>query len=106
VRLKHGVSLKSLSPQMVVGLMVVASVFERFRVECVVTSANDSRHSDKSLHYVGCALDFRTKFAELNGREHELAAAVKADLGPDFDVVIEAVGTDNEHLHVEYDPKG
>jgi hypothetical protein len=31
---------------------------------------------------------------------------VKGSLGIHFDVVLEGIGTPNEHLHVEYDPKG
>jgi hypothetical protein len=105
MKLKHGVRLAHLSPQMALAAVVVWDAFSRFRVECVVTSANDSKHSTKSKHYIGDALDFRTKYDALNGREQELRDEVKACLGEDFDVVIEAVGTENEHLHVEFDPK-
>ena len=105
MRLKAGVKLAHLSPQMALGAAIVAAVYSRFGVECVVTSANDSKHSQRSKHYVGDALDFRTKQATLDGREEDLREEVKAALGDDFDVVLEDVGTDNEHLHVEYDPK-
>ena len=71
--------------------------------ECTITSANDSKHSEKSLHYNGCALDFRTK--DYAGDKQALRDRIKAALGPDFDVVLEALGEDNEHIHVEYDPK-
>jgi NADPH:quinone reductase-like Zn-dependent oxidoreductase len=104
--LKGGVKLKDLVPQMVLAAVVVASIYVKFGVECIVTSSNDSTHSVNSLHFKGRALDFRTKQDALNGRERELTAAVKAALGGEFDVVLEAVGTDNEHLHVEWDPKG
>lgn len=105
MRLKRGVKLHKLSPQMALATQVVASVFADFGVPCVMTSANDSQHSPNSKHYEGNAGDYRTKYQELNGKEWALAAEVKDRLGPDFDVVMEAIGTDNEHLHVEYDPK-
>lgn len=105
MKLKSGVRLTDLSPQMVLAASVIEAVFHSFGVECVITSANDSKHSEHSLHYKGRALDFRTKYEALNGREEELRDAVKNSLGPDFDVVIESVGSDNEHLHCEYDPK-
>lgn len=106
MKLKGGVRLTDLCPQMALGAVIVAAVFERFGAECVVTSGNDSRHSERSLHYKGRAMDFRTKFESLNGREQALRDAVKEALGDEFDVVIEAIGTTNEHLHVEWDPKG
>lgn len=103
--LKPGVRLADLAPQMVLAAFVIDGCFSRRGVECVITSANDSKHSAASWHYKGRALDFRTKFDALNGHEQALRDEVKAALGDDFDVVIEAVGADNEHLHVEYDPK-
>lgn len=105
MQLKSGVRLKDLQPQMVIAAIVVNDIFWSLGLECVITSANDSKHSEWSLHYKGYALDFRTHYAELNGKEQELCQRVKDALGPDFDVVMEAVGTPNEHLHVEYDPK-
>lgn len=103
---KPGVRFDQLCPQIVLAAVVVDGVLVGFGVNtCVITSANDSKHSTNSWHYKGRALDFRTKYAELNGREQEFRDKVKAALGDDFDVVMEAVGTENEHLHVEYDPK-
>lgn len=103
--LKPGVRLTDLVPQMVLAAFIIDGCFARRGCECVITSGNDSKHSAQSLHYKGRALDFRTKYDALNGHEQELRDEVKAALGNDFDVVIEAVGTDNEHLHVEFDQK-
>lgn len=64
-----------------------------------ITSANDGKHMDGSLHYKNHALDIRctdlpktswTSYAEL----------LKVRLGPEYDVVLE-----KDHIHVEYDPK-
>jgi len=113
MKLKPGVRLKGLVPQMVLGARVVECVYEEFGAPCVLTSGNDSKHGEGSLHHcltgkytdgLCRALDFRTKYETLNGKEIALRDAVKAALGDDFDVVMEAVGTDNEHLHVEWDP--
>lgn len=105
MKLKLGVKLKDLQPQTVLGMLVVYEVCWAYGVPCVITSVNDSKHSSISWHYKGFAFDVRTKYDLLNGRELTFRDAVAEALGPDFDVVMEAVGTENEHLHVEYDPK-
>ena len=101
--LKPGVKLKDLQPQMVLAAVIVHSIYARAGCECVITSANDSKHSEASLHYEGGALDFRTKTYKFDRRA--LRQEVKAALGPDFDVLLEDEGVVNEHLHIEYDPK-
>jgi len=104
LRLKAGVRLADLAPQMVLAAVVVDSIYTaNGNLECWITSANDSKHSERSWHYKGRALDFRTK--TYAGDRVELLNEVKEDLGADFDVLLEGLGTDNEHLHVEYDPK-
>jgi len=106
MKLKPGVLLGELTPQMVMGALIVKSVYQKLDpgCSCTVTSANDSKHSDKSLHYTGNALDFRTH--DFTANKLYLVQEVKGSLGIHFDVVLEGVGTPNEHLHVEYQPKG
>lgn len=105
MKLKLGVLLKDLTPQMVLAAIVIYDAFWKHSAECIITSANDSGHSATSWHYKGRALDFRTKHV-YEGYKAILVTDIKSDLGPNFDVVLEGLGTDNEHLHVEYDPKG
>jgi len=105
MQLKLGVRLEKLQPQTVLAMLVVNDVCWRWGVECVLTSVNDSKHMAKSWHYEGRAFDVRTKYPELDGREQEFRDEVARDLGPNYDVTIEAIGTEDEHLHVEYDPK-
>jgi len=100
VRLKAGVRLTDLSPQIVLAAMIVREAYGS--ASCTITSANDSKHSTLSLHYKGQALDFRTK--DYPGNKQALVTSIKERLGADFDVVLEALGTDNEHLHLEHDP--
>ncbi len=105
MRLKSGVKLSGLQPQTLLGMLIAEEVFAEFGVPLVVTSCNDGKHSAQSLHYNGRAFDARTKYPELDGRELELQTALREALGPDFDVALEAIGTDNEHAHLEFDPK-
>jgi len=106
IQLKEGVKLTGLVPQMVLASLVVDGVLLTFGIAlCVITSANDGKHKVDSLHYSGRACDYRTKYLGLDDRELELQGRVADSLGKDFDVVMEYIGKDEEHLHVEYDPK-
>ena len=106
MRLKVGVKLVDLCPQMVLALLIVEGCYHRQipDYEVWVTSCNDSKHMDGSLHYIGKAADTRTK--DFTGDKHQLLTDCREALGANFDVLLEGEGTDNEHLHVEYDPKG
>lgn len=104
---KPGVKFKDLQPQMVIACFVVYTIYAKYGYDSVITSGNDSSHSKNSLHYQGRALDFRTRHivdAKNNpdlAKCNLLAREIRDSLGPDFDVLFE-----NDHIHVEFDPKG
>ncbi len=102
--LKEGVRLTNLVPQMCIALQVAEGLYAKCGADCVVTSANDSSHSINSWHYKGRAIDLRTKNLSTED-SHLILNALKQNLELDFDVILEAEGTDNEHIHIEYDPK-
>lgn len=80
---------------------VVEDAFEDHGSEATITSGREGTHSVGSEHYVGHALDWRTKHLPL-AMAQTITATIKRALGPDFDVILE----DNPpHLHIEYDPK-
>lgn len=100
------VKLTALCPQIVLALHIADSVWVNVGLaeQTVITSANDGRHSRTSLHYVGHAVDIRTKNVNRLRLEtciHKLREA----LGADYDVVMEDVNGPNEHCHVEWQPK-
>lgn len=103
LQLKPGVHLAKLSPQMALAATIVHSIYARNNSICTITSANDSTHMIGSLHYAGNALDFRTK--NYVASKPMLIEAIKEALGPDFDVIFEGENTENEHCHVEYQPR-
>ena len=103
MRLKAGVKLTDLAPQVVLAAFIVERIYDSYRCDCVVTSGNDSKHGANSLHYKGRALDFRTK--NYTGDKQALRDEIKEALGEEFDVLLEDPDGENQHIHVEYQPK-
>ena len=72
--------------------------------QCVwVTSANDSKHKNNSLHYKDSAFDIRV-INVIGGNEEieKWVEKIKLELGKDYDVIFEH---NPPHLHLEFDPK-
>ena len=101
MKLKDGVLWQDMHPSMWYARWV-AELCCRKKAgrDCIITSARDGKHSTNSLHYVGKALDMRTRDLT-DAQIQALAGELREWLGPDFDVVVERT-----HIHVEYDPKG
>jgi hypothetical protein len=97
--LKGGVRLLGIRPEMIVALMVAQNVYSRAGAALVITSVTEGTHKRASKHYTGCAADLRTfnLAADIVGN---VVASLVGELGPDFDVVLEA-----DHIHIEFDPK-
>jgi len=101
IKIKSGVSLKLMTPQMAIAALVVAQVYDALQInECVITSGSDGKHSKNSLHYKGLALDFRTRDIKTVIYRKLIAQEIRDALGSDFDVVVES-----DHIHVEFDVK-
>ncbi len=118
IELKTGVRVTAMSPQIGLAIQVAEGAWEDTWLRdstpitddsftaLVVTSINDGIHSRTSLHRIGHACDIRTKTLPSATAKRWFAAEVRRRQGVDFDVVLEGLGTDNEHLHIEYQPKG
>ena len=105
VKFKDGVKLDGIEPEALHILVTAGFIWrETFHgVDCVCTSALDSRHMTGSLHYKGLAVDLRTYTLPggyVGEGAQKATKLLKDRLGSDYDVVLES-----DHLHVEYDPK-
>ena len=98
--IKPGVDLRGLVPQMVLAYCIAQAIYQdQAGVSCVITSGGDGTHGPNSLHYKGKALDLRTNNLRPD-QVHPVYVALKAALGAQYDVVLEAT-----HVHCEFDPK-
>ena len=102
MQIKEGVIVQGVRPELLIGLMVANDVYRDYGQDLVVTSLLDSKHSQTSLHYSGCAADMRTRYFKDREQVEEVAAEIRTRLGnsPDYDVVVES-----NHIHMEYQPK-
>lgn len=93
-------------PRNLVILAACCNVAQEMNIgELWVTSGNDSEHMTKSKHYSNNALDFRSKTFPTAESKRQFLENVKDRLGADYDCILESEGKNNEHFHIEYDPK-
>lgn len=103
LRLKRGVKLNGVQPELVLGIMVAETVLNDEGYDLTVTSLLDGTHSAGSLHYAGFAFDLRTwaddAGTQMDDNEKQIIAEkLRNALGDEFDVVVEST-----HIHVEFD---
>ncbi len=81
-------------------MMVIDAVFQEVLGNgATITSGVDGKHMFGSKHFIGHALDIRTR--GIGGLELEtITKKLRERLGIDYDVILEET-----HLHVEFDPK-
>ncbi len=95
--IKNGVDLRGLTPQMAIAYTIACKVYGQYN--CVITSGSDSKHGPNSLHYVGKALDLRTRHLPEQAVQG-IVDKLREALGEQFDVVLE-----QDHCHIEWQPK-
>lgn len=102
IRIKPGVDLSGIRPEMNLVLLLAEEIYERVaNKDVVVTAVRDGKHKAGSKHYVGLAVDLRTSAAGIDvTAANAIAAMLRDALGAQYDVVVEG-----DHIHVEFDPK-
>lgn len=99
--LKRGVSIEGCRAEILIAaISKIAPLFSEFCQPCVITSATEKyKHSaERSAHYRGDALDFRTRFFSSEEKAVFLIE-VRKKLGKDFVCIMEST-----HLHIHWSP--
>lgn len=106
MKLKPGVKVTNLTPQILLAAIVAESIFRGYipyAYHLTITSCDDGKHGDDTWHGDGRAIDVRTNDLPPSVDKKKLTQTIKEAL-PGYDVIFEYEGTDNEHIHIEYDP--
>ena len=93
---KNGVKVNGIKPEMTLAIMMVNTVIPG----ATITSVIDGKHSRTSLHYVGYAIDVRTRDIKPK-MQTEYVRQLKEALTDEYDVILES-----DHIHIEFQPKG
>lgn len=103
ILLKKGVKFGPLSPGGAQILSKLKEVVAALDFDVTITSANDSKHSKASKHYIDEAFDLRTNTLTKDQKYKLLADLKDALYKPDrrFYAILEADGTPNQHIHVQ-----
>src|SRR5258706_14177385 len=105
MQLKHSVKFGNQLIAVAFAVTVLNDIFHQAGYACVITSCNDGTHSLNSLHYSDAAFDLRSTHISTDEEKQRILKQVKEALTADFDALLEATGTESEHLHLQYDPK-
>jgi|GEM_PF-553986 len=95
---KKGVILHGLDARMYSVIHKAGRIWIRHGKMLVVTSGLDGRHKKGSLHYVGLAVDLRSRDF-VPATRSQVTRELRRSLGDGFEVIGEP-----HHIHVEYDP--
>ena len=83
---------------MLLAFLIANVLYQEHGVECVLTSGVEGKHSHQSSHYLGYAIDLRTRdFAP--GVANIVSKELQARLRGDYQVFLEG-----DHIHVQFKP--
>jgi len=100
--IKRGVRLHGVCPQMFWAADTVKDLWAEYDYPYCITSGIEGKHSERSDHWKGLALDFRT-WNDLSGKQlssfvkKSLKSELERLLGDEFYVLMEG-----NHLHISY----
>jgi len=97
--IKPGVEVNGLQTEMLLAFVIANEIYSEYGVKCTLTEATGGKHGVASLHYVGFAIDLRTRDMSASMAEI-ITQKLKEALGDQYDVVLE-----KDHIHIEFQPK-
>lgn len=103
--MSDNVRLNGMKVETSVVLAVASAVANRSLSDWIVTSLKDGEHSEKSLHYIGHALDMAPIGEVTAGELDSVEVDLSRCLSKEFDIVRHYDGERFTHFHIEFQPK-
>lgn len=103
LRVKENVIFRTLRPEIYKIFEVIEDAWSPYGVDPVITSAADGIHKRDSFHYRDLAIDLRSKTLPTAEAKVKVLTDLRHELGPEYDVLFENEGEENEHFHLEYE---
>jgi hypothetical protein len=100
ISIKQSADVRGLRQEVWEAIYKADQIYAEYGKNVVITSGLDSKHSIGSFHYVGLAVDLRTRHLS-RAEARQIYNLLKESLGNEYDVILEST-----HLHVEWDPRG
>lgn len=103
---KTGVVFEVLRPEIYNIFPVIDQTWNRHAKETIPVITSAFRPGEANLlHAKDRALDIRSKNLSTDQKESILVDLTDALYQKGYDILLEDRGSDNEHFHIEYDPK-
>jgi hypothetical protein len=103
IAVKQGVVFKEFNDYCLAFLFALKKICDKFGKSLVITSANDSTHSQNSYHYKNLAWDVRLHDLK-PAFWYVLQSELRKALPPYYDILVESPDDpDNVHCHIEAD---
>lgn len=97
IGIKQDVDVRGLHPIMWDLIYDIEPLYEAEDLVLILTAALDGKHSYGSFHYLGLAIDIRTRTLS---DPDDMFEKIKRKISPAFDVILHKT-----HMHIEYQPK-
>lgn len=86
---------------LLLAIVIVEQVLAEFGCNLGITSLNDKKHSQTSLHYADQAFDIRIRDFPKEVDPEEVVKEIKTRLKKHYDVILYKT-----HIHIEFQPRG
>lgn len=105
IRIGPKARIQGLRPELNMLNLVLLGILQKYGAVMILTHGIDGVHSRASIHYSGGAEDLVFALSLELEQKQQIVQELRDSAGQDFDVLFEDVGTPNEHLHIEWQPK-
>ena len=96
MKIKTGVKVSGIQPEMTLALMVIHGILMSHGQELVITSVKEGPHSKRSRHYIGYAVDVRSRDIEPDSIPL-VESQMQSALGAEYFVQFE-----RNHFHIQF----